>query len=104
MRAWQIAIVVAIAGVLGWGLVGFSSDRKTLERALAELSQKTEKLRSENRELEDRLVYLTDPRNLVKELKSQFNYREEGEKLVIIVPATASSTATTTLPGSAGGR
>ena len=98
MRVWQIAIIVVIAGVLGWGLVGFSSDRKTLERALADLSQKTEKLRSENRELEDRLVYLNHPRNLVKELKSQFNYREEGEKLVIIVPSVVSSSASTTLP------
>ena len=98
MRVWQIAIIVVIAGVLGWGLVGFSCDRKTLKRALADLSQKTEKLRSENRELEDRLVYLNDPRNLVKELKSQFNYREEGEKLVIIVPSVVSSSASTTLP------
>lgn len=104
MRAWQVAVLVAVAGVLGWGLVTFTGERRAVARELAELAARADTLRSENRALEERLRYLEDPRNLVKEMKSQFNYREEGEQLVIIVPAAPSSTASTTLPGDVGGR
>lgn len=96
MRVWQIAIVVVIAGLLGWGLVGFTRESRIVKDERQALEEKVNALREENRELSARLEYLKDPRNLVKELKSQFNYRAEGEKLVIIVPDTSTSTATTT--------
>ena len=98
MRAWQVAVLVAVAGLLGWGLITFTGERRAVERELAELTARAETFRSENRALEERLRYLEDPRNLVKELKSQFNYREEGEQLVIIVPSPPTPTASSTLP------
>jgi cell division protein FtsB len=97
MRAWQVAIVVVLAGLLGWGLVGFTRESRIVKDEQRALEEKVYALREENKELAARLEYLKDPRNLVKELKSQFNYRAEGEKLVIIVPDVATSTATTTL-------
>lgn len=97
MRAWQIAIVVVLAGLLGWGLVGFTRESRIVKDERQALEEKLYALREENKQLSSRLEYLKDPRNLVKELKSQFNYRAEGEKLVIIVPDAATSTATTTL-------
>jgi len=32
------------------------------------------------------IEYFSNPKNLAKELKSKFNYKNPGEKLIIVVP------------------
>lgn len=38
----------------------------------------------ENKELKERLNYLSDPENFKKELKDKFNLVERGEKVIIL--------------------
>lgn len=66
------------------------SEKRALRKEVAELRSELKNLESENRELISKIEYFKKPENLLKEIKSQFNYREEGEGLIIIVPnATA---------------
>ena len=63
------------------------------------LKKETIKLRSEIRALEEEneklirdIEYFKNKDNLLKELKSQFNYREVGEGIIIVVPEYSSTT------------
>ena len=63
------------------------------------LKKETIKLRSEIGVLEEEneklirdIEYFKNKDNLLKELKSQFNYREVGEGIIIVVPEYSSTT------------
>ncbi len=43
-------------------------------------------LKNENAGLRADLIYFSEPENLEKELRSKFNYKKSGEKLIIVVP------------------
>lgn len=43
-------------------------------------------LEGEQANLNEEVVYFSDIRNLAKELKSLFNYKKPGEKMMIIIP------------------
>jgi cell division protein FtsB len=99
MKLWQILVVVALAGLLAWGLWNLLGDKQELQSELSELRQKVGALKDENSALEGSIDYYSHPQNLLKELKSRFNYREEGEKLIILVPGigeTATTSASST--------
>lgn len=55
-----------------------------LQRALAQSKDDQEKLKTE-------INYLSDPSNLEKDLRSRFNLKKPGEKMIIIVPAVGTS-------------
>lgn len=92
MKAWYIIVVALLCGFLGWGIWTITGDRGMLEAETTELRAKVNALAEENKSLQESIEYYEDPKNLVKELKSQFNYREEGEHLIIVVPRTSSTT------------
>jgi hypothetical protein len=56
--------------------------RVTYDAAAAKLDA-TQK---DNQKLKEELTYYLNPLNMAKELKARFNYREEGEKTLILVP------------------
>jgi len=91
MKAWYVIIVVLLCGFLGWGIWTIAGDRGTLGAEVEELRAKVKALEDENGSLSESIEYFSNPANLVKELKSQFNYREEGEHLIILVPGTTST-------------
>ena|SRR3989344_8345419 len=90
----KIIIAVLIAAVLVFGVYGLMSEKSKLEGEVEKLSESAEKLQTENRSLLADLEYFKNPENLVKELKSQFNYHEAGEELIIVVPNATSSRKT----------
>lgn len=75
-------------GLGGYGLMG---EKRGLKNEVTELRGEFEALEKENRELVARIKYFENPENLLKEIKSQFNYREQGEGLIIIVPNATST-------------
>jgi cell division protein FtsB len=60
----------------------YKKDFAEAEKLKADMSV----LKKENEELKEDINYFNDPYNLEKELKSKFNYKREGEKMMIIVP------------------
>ena len=85
---WKIVIFVVIAGLLGVGIYKLWLQNSRLESEIDKMNASLTEIQDENRELEDRIEYFQNPNNLLKELKSQFNYREQGEEMIIVVPRT----------------
>lgn len=80
-----LALVIA---VLGWQFFNLyqqytylkdSSDKQNLEMTL---------LKKDNSELSSDIKYFSNPDNLEKELKSKTNYRNPGEKMIIVISTT----------------
>ncbi len=83
--------------LLGWGLVSLISTKNTYQTQEADLSAQLAKLHEQNISLQNELDSLKNPQNLINILKSQTNYVEQGEKLIIITsPNATSSTSTAT--------
>ena len=96
MKQWLAFIVVGIIIVIaGFQLFRLYAEKSDLTRRLSNFQTTVDSLTSENQKLETDIEYFGNEENLVKELKSKFNYVELGEKLMIIVPGTSSSSTST---------
>ncbi len=91
MRLWHVLVLLFIVGVLAVGIYNLLVKGSALEKEAAELRVSVKKISDENDELVSKIEYFKRPENLLKELKSQFNYVESGEKLIIIVPRATST-------------
>ncbi len=79
-------VIVAVVLILGFGLFKLFREKSELGSEVEKMRAEFQSLAEENKDLAARIEYFKNPENLLKEIKSQFNYREEGEKLIIIVP------------------
>lgn len=79
-----ILIVVAVA--LFWQLFRLILNYLELSELSKSSGSKLSALEIDSRNLKADLEYLADPANLEKELRGRFNYKNPGEKLIIIVP------------------
>ncbi len=77
-------------------IYSFSKRGETVEREYGNLAAQAEKAREDYRNLQADFTYYLNPENLEKELRARFNYREAGEKLIVIVPAKPSPATATT--------
>jgi len=98
MNFWKFLIILVTFVVLSWGVYNLIVEKKSLEAEISNLSSTVSSLKEENRSLEENIEYFKKPENLIKELKSQFNYKEAGEGLIIIVPNATSSFSTGSAP------
>lgn len=57
-----------------------------LTNKLSAVTAEAEKLETENGALLGDIEYFSNPKNLAKEIKAKFNYKNPGEKLIIVVP------------------
>ncbi len=94
-----------IAGIFGLSVlfiflmikvVAFVGQESQLGADLADVQARLAKAEADEAALKSETQYLADPANLEKELRARFNYKKPGEKMIIIVPPPASSTATST--------
>ena len=70
-----------------------TENRKSYLYEMAEkLKAELHTLQGEQKKFTSRIEYLAHPENLIKEIKSQFNYRTPDEKLILIVPDTTTTT------------
>lgn len=94
MNFVKFLIFFALVGLLGWGIYNLTEERKIFYQEVKKLEDSVNALESENKLLAAEIEYFKKPENLLKELRSQFNYKIEGEKMIIIVPAAATTTNT----------
>lgn len=92
MRRLISIIVLIVTGtlILVGGQLYFSN--RNLSAAASALQVRLAALKTDSENLKSDLDYLKIPENLEKELRSRFNYKNPGEKLIIIVPAGKAST------------
>jgi len=86
MRFLRILAIIAIIGFLGWGLFNLEKQSRGLEAKIKNLQTDATAFEKENQIIKDNIEYYSHPENLIKELKSLFNYRQPGEKMLIIIP------------------
>ncbi len=96
MEWWKIGLLILVFGVLGWGMYGLVSTKAPLQKEIGMLQSSVNSLTEENKNLTAMIEYYRHPENLLKEVKSQFNYHEVGEKLIIIVPGATTTIGTST--------
>ncbi len=58
-----------------------------LKKDLDDLNGRISALVKENTKLKSDIEYFSIPENLEKELRLRFNYKEAGEKMMIVVPS-----------------
>lgn len=85
MRWPKILALISVFLLLGWGIYDLIIERQILKKDLVGLEANISVLEFENKSLLESIEYFKRPENLLKELKSQFNYRQTGEGLIIIV-------------------
>ncbi len=89
-------VFVAIAGIVGWGLLSLYQSRNAAEQQATTLKVQYKQLQAQNQNLSSEVQYFQDPANLIKQLKAQTNYKNPGEGLIIVVPGASSTTSTAT--------
>lgn len=88
MNIWKTVVFILVLIVLGVGMYNLRSENQALEHNVSNLSATVSGLENENKSLLEKIAYFRNPENLLKELKSQFNYREQDEEMIIIIPRT----------------
>ncbi|HVO28919.1 MAG TPA: septum formation initiator family protein [Candidatus Paceibacterota bacterium] len=91
----KIAFIIVLSLVVifvGVRVVGFLEEQRALQQNLGDVQSRLATAKTQEANLEEEMQYLSDPANLEKELREQFNYKNPGETMVILVPQTASST------------
>ena len=85
----RIAIAIALfAGlaVASFQFYGVEKDTKGLNDQLLTLQGEAQTINDENKKIGEKIQYLGQADNLVKELKAKFNYRFPDEKTIIVAP------------------
>lgn len=80
------AALILVLAVLIYQFYQLFTYHGALEAIFAKLNQKFNSFKEENLKLQADLEYFQEPENLAKELRSRFNYKKPGEKLIIVVP------------------
>jgi len=80
-----IIIVLVLIGVSAQVYL-ILKESNGLKKDLDDLNGRMEAFVKENANLKSNIEYFSNSENLEKELKSKFNYKKAGEKMMIVVP------------------
>ena len=81
-----IAIIGGMCVILTIHLLSLMSETKNLQASLIELQEKEVVIKEGNEELQKDMEYMSYPYNVEKILREQFNYKQAGEKMIIVIP------------------
>ena len=85
--------MLLVFSALFWQLFQLYRQNKNFEDNLSKISQKAQVLTKENANLMADAEYFSNPENLAKEIRSRFNYKKPGEKLIIGVSPREATTS-----------
>ena len=94
LRYWRWIVYGLVVLILGWGLWSLVSAKNAYQTQEAALSAELSKMHSQNIDLQNELDSLKNPQNVINILKSQTNYVEQGQHLIIITMPNSTSSAT----------
>jgi cell division protein FtsB len=80
------AIALIILFWLGCQVYRLQKERISIAKEYEEVKQEYDELLTDSQKITEKMVYLSEPRNLEKELRSKLNFIHPGEKLIIVVP------------------
>ena len=94
----KIAAIIGLSLVLiflGVNVYSFVKQEHEMGASLADVEARLTKAQADETNIQSEKQYLANPVNLEKELRARFNYKDPGEKMIIIVPLGTSSTTST---------
>lgn len=74
-------------------IIVLRNEREEARAAYKIAEEKLIDLKEEGASLEKELDYYANPLNIEKELRARFNYKLPGERTIILVPSSTSSSA-----------
>ena len=86
MRVLRIIVGIIVLGFLIKGVANLYFQANNLKSEVRKLSDSLQKIETKNKFMKDKIKYLSNPENLIKEIKSRFNYLKPGEKMIILPP------------------
>ncbi len=86
-----LIIILIFIGVRVYSLWG---EQSQLKRNLDDIEVRLTTAKADEANLQSDVQYLANPLNLGKELRSLFNYKKQGETMIVVVPEQSSTAAT----------
>ena len=86
MKTIVNTLLILFVGVLGWQFFNLYAEHFSLSNSAEKINTEISSVKAENENLKSDIEYFSDPQNQEKELKSKANYKDPGEKMIIIVP------------------
>ena len=84
-----LSIVLVFIGIRAFS---FWAEERDLRQSVNDVNTRLMAAKNDAANLQAETEYLSNPANLEKELRAEFNYAKPGEKMIVIVPAQTSST------------
>ncbi|MEK7181108.1 MAG: septum formation initiator family protein [Patescibacteria group bacterium] len=94
MKIFLVAISILLITALSFELYSLWGRNRAATSDLQQAQKKLQEVKIDQNKLKAELNYLVNPINLEKEVRSRFNLKLPGEKAVIIIPKTTSTTST----------
>ena len=86
MKKIVTIVLAALFIIVVIQVYNLAKEKTGLKEKLSAVMTEAENLETENVALLGDIEYFGNPKNLAKELKAKFNYKNPGEKLIIVVP------------------
>lgn len=83
-RVLTIILLIVLLALL-WQLYQLRRQNQELKDAFSKVEAEVSRFEEENLRFQADLEYFSHPENLEKELRSRYNYKNPGEKLIILV-------------------
>lgn len=83
--------LLGIVALMGARVAGLVTELREARAARAELEGKRDVLEARHGDLEEQARLVEDPDSLETELRSRYNYKAPGERVIIVVPPRATS-------------
>ena len=92
MKIIAFIVLAGILLVLGSQVYSFLLRERDVRSDFGEIQAKFDRTKQDQEKLRAELDYYLNPTNLKKELRSRFNLKEPGEKVLILVPRNETTT------------
>ncbi len=99
-KVWRWTIFGVSVILIVWGLYSLITSKNQIQSQIPGLKAKALDLKNENQDIGDRIDYLKNENNQVKELEEGTSYKPPGEKLIIITSGATSTLSTSTATSS----
>ena len=86
MKIVFICALLLLIGAVSYQLYQFEAQKSVVTGKFRELKAKADELGRENQKIKEDIGYYSNEANLEKEARSQLNYRNPDEKMIIVVP------------------
>ena len=94
MKLAAAILIFVVMIFVGLQVFSFLREQRALSQNLSDIQTRLATAKANEADLQAETQYLSNPVNLEKELRAQFNYKKPGETMMIIVPPQVQASST----------